>query len=163
MKSSQNLPAKLKEYRKKNHYSQEYVAEYMNLTRQAISNWETGKATPDLDNLVMLSELYGITVDELLGEEEKYNDSTYGVVASNDINSHIEKIVLATILIISFNLPIIGMPVAIIITLWLIYTKRNYKLIYCLCLLCVIMSLHELFVMYSHFNKLHGMTFLISK
>jgi len=69
MKNTQNLPVRLKELRKTNHYSQEYVAEHLNISRQAISHWENGKSFPDIDNLVVLAELYNISVDELLNDE----------------------------------------------------------------------------------------------
>ncbi|MDE6125293.1 MAG: helix-turn-helix domain-containing protein [Eubacterium sp.] len=65
----------LKELRVKNKLSQEKLAEQLGLSRQSISKWEQGYALPDTDNLLKLSELYGISVDTLLkcgeAEEEK--------------------------------------------------------------------------------------------
>lgn len=63
----------LKELRVKNKLSQEKLAEKLGLSRQSISKWEQGYALPDTDNLLKLSELYGISVDTLLkcGEAEK--------------------------------------------------------------------------------------------
>lgn len=63
----------LKELRIKNNYSQEKLGELLGLSRQSVSKWEQGYATPDTDNLLKLSELYGISVDALLrcGEEEQ--------------------------------------------------------------------------------------------
>ena len=57
MMNTTNISTNLKELRKKNHYSQTYVAERLNISRQAISRWETGDTTPDLDNLVPLAQL----------------------------------------------------------------------------------------------------------
>ena len=51
--------------RRKNGLSQEQLAEQIGVSRQAISKWEGGLATPDLENLVALSRCFGITVDEL--------------------------------------------------------------------------------------------------
>lgn len=47
--------------------SQGEVAERLNVSRQAVSRWETGLTIPSIDNLARLSRLYGITLDELLG------------------------------------------------------------------------------------------------
>ena len=62
-----------KELRVKNKLSQEKLAEKLGLSRQSISKWEQGYALPDTDNLLKLSELYGISVDTLLkcGEAEQ--------------------------------------------------------------------------------------------
>lgn len=63
--------------RKENKLSQEALAEKLGLSRQAISKWERAEASPDTDNLIALAELYGISLDELLGNEqatEKKND-----------------------------------------------------------------------------------------
>ena len=62
----------LKELRVKNKYSQEKLGELLGLSRQSVSKWEQGYAVPDTENLLKLSELYGLSVDALLkcGEEE---------------------------------------------------------------------------------------------
>ena len=62
----------LKDLRVKNKYSQEKLGELLGLSRQSISKWEQGYAIPDTENLLKLSELYGVSVDTILkcGEEE---------------------------------------------------------------------------------------------
>lgn len=57
---------RLLQYRKEKGYSQEELAEQLGLSRQAISKWERAEASPDTDNLLALSQLYGVTLDELL-------------------------------------------------------------------------------------------------
>jgi len=47
-------------------YSQEQVAEKINISRQAYAKWEQGITTPDIDKCSLLAELYGITIDGLL-------------------------------------------------------------------------------------------------
>lgn len=49
--------------------SQERLAEELGVSRQAISKWESGAAMPEIDRLVQLSRLFGVTLDELLGVE----------------------------------------------------------------------------------------------
>ena len=69
--NTSNIPTKLKELRTKNNYSQTYVAEQLNISRQAISRWENGNAAPDLDNLILLAKLYNTSVDDILGVQNK--------------------------------------------------------------------------------------------
>ena len=47
-------------------YSQEALAAELGVSRQAVSKWERGEASPDTDNLIALAGLYGVTLDELL-------------------------------------------------------------------------------------------------
>lgn len=61
-----DIANRLIEMRKKNGYSQEKLAELLGLSRQAVSKWERAEASPDTDNLILLSRLYGISLDELL-------------------------------------------------------------------------------------------------
>ena len=68
-----NLSAKLTSLRKQKGLTQMDLAEKLNVSRQAISRWEVGTAVPSTDNLKVLSELYGVTVDYLLNE---LNDGT---------------------------------------------------------------------------------------
>lgn len=73
------LADKLVELRKENKLSQEALAEKLGLSRQAISKWERAEASPDTDNLIALATLYGISLDELLGNQpvkEEKNDKT---------------------------------------------------------------------------------------
>lgn len=64
-----NLPSKLKELRKNHKMTQEEVSEKIHVSRQTLSNWETGKHYPDLQSLLYLCELYNITLYELLNED----------------------------------------------------------------------------------------------
>ena len=58
---------KLISLRKKNGWSQEELAEKMNVSRQTISKWENGTAMPDLKKLTDLASLFDVSMDELLG------------------------------------------------------------------------------------------------
>lgn len=60
------LGQKIAELRKKNNLSQEGLAEKMNVSRQAVSKWESGQSIPDIEKIVALSELFGVTTDYLL-------------------------------------------------------------------------------------------------
>ncbi len=65
---------RLLQYRKKNNLSQEELAAKIGVSRQAVSKWERAEASPDTDNLILLAEIYGVTLDELL-KGEKSNDN----------------------------------------------------------------------------------------
>lgn len=63
------LSEKLAALRKEHRYSQLYVAERLNVSRQAISRWEVGSSVPSTENLLELSRLYGVSLDELVGHD----------------------------------------------------------------------------------------------
>lgn len=65
------LANNLKYYREKAGFTQEQVANELRITRQSISRWENGKSNPDLDNLVLISELYQVSLDHLIKENEE--------------------------------------------------------------------------------------------
>ena len=60
------ISEKIQQLRKASGYSQEKLAELLNVSRQAISKWESGTATPTIDKLIELSRIYNVSVDELL-------------------------------------------------------------------------------------------------
>lgn len=61
---------RLQALRKNNGLSQDALAEKLGVSRQSISKWERGEASPDTDNLIALASLYGITLDELINGEK---------------------------------------------------------------------------------------------
>lgn len=61
---------KLKQLRIQNGYSQERLAELLNVSRQAITKWESGRGMPDISNLKMISDLFDVTLDSLLHDVE---------------------------------------------------------------------------------------------
>ena len=65
-----NLPKKLSFLRKEKGLSQENLADEMNVSRQAVSKWESGNVMPSLDNLIYLSKLYGVTIDSLIDDSQ---------------------------------------------------------------------------------------------
>ena len=56
----------LKELRKQHHYTQEDVAEKINVSRQAVAKWEKGESTPDIESCIALARLYQVTLDDLV-------------------------------------------------------------------------------------------------
>ena len=61
----------LKEHRVRCKMTQEFVAESLGVSRQAVSKWETGTADPSTSNLLALAKLFGISAEELLRSVEQ--------------------------------------------------------------------------------------------
>ena len=61
-----SLGEKIREHRKQAGLSQEQLAEKLNVSRQAITKWETDKGIPDVTNLIAISDEFGVSLDELI-------------------------------------------------------------------------------------------------
>ncbi|MBP5091247.1 MAG: helix-turn-helix transcriptional regulator [Bacilli bacterium] len=89
---------KLNHLRKTHGLSQEELGERINVTRQTISNWESGLSTPDMDSIIALAKEFSITTDELLSYEndapiihiESKGNNTYGLHFSPFAGWHYE-------------------------------------------------------------------------
>jgi len=66
-----SLGEAIKEHRTRCKMTQEFVAEALGISRQAVSKWENGTSDPSTSNLIALAKLYGISAEELLKEIEK--------------------------------------------------------------------------------------------
>ncbi|HDR7776401.1 MULTISPECIES: helix-turn-helix domain-containing protein [Bacillus cereus group] len=62
---------RLKEEREKRNWSQSDLGEKIHVSRQSVSKWETGKNYPSIEIIIHLSDLFGITIDELLRSDEE--------------------------------------------------------------------------------------------
>ena len=84
---------KLYELRKQKGLSQEELANRLNVSRQTVSKWEVGESSPDMEKLVAISELFDISLDELvLDKTVKKEESSEQVVKSelySDIKRHV--------------------------------------------------------------------------
>lgn len=64
----ENIANNIAELRKMNHMTQQDLAEKLNYTDKAISKWERGESTPDIESLSALAKMFNLTVDDLLNE-----------------------------------------------------------------------------------------------
>ena len=109
------LADKIIRLRKKNGWSQEELADKMNVSRQAVSKWESAQTIPDLAKVLQLSSLLGVTTDYLLKDEiedeeftdDTSSDATVKRISIEEANAYIEqrkkaswRIALATFLCI---------------------------------------------------------------
>ena len=70
------LADKIIALRKKNGWSQEEFAEKMNVSRQAVSKWEGAQSVPDIEKILLMSRLFGVTTDYLLKAEIEVEEFT---------------------------------------------------------------------------------------
>jgi transcriptional regulator with XRE-family HTH domain len=74
---------RLVQLRKKNNLSQEELALKIGISRQAVSKWERAEASPDTDNLISLSKIYNVSLDDLLKSE----DEVYEYVIEEEVSN----------------------------------------------------------------------------
>ena len=114
------LADKIIKHRKQNGWSQEELAEKMNVSRQAVSKWEGAQTVPDLEKLLQLSHLFGVTTDYLLKDEIEEADpaetpsATVRRVTLSEAQAYLawrdkaaRRIAVATLLCILSPLPLI--------------------------------------------------------
>ena len=130
VKENMEIGKKLKEARLNRDLTQEVIAEKLNVSRQTISNWENEKSYPDIISVIELSNLYSISLDDLLkGDDammEHLQEST-NVVKSN------QKLLRAIILNI--------IVVILLVTLGMFLPSKSYYLVMIFCLAIVSSSL----------------------
>lgn len=61
----------IKTQRERQHWSQQELADHLNISRQSISKWERGTALPSFANIVTLSQLFQLTIDDLIREDDQ--------------------------------------------------------------------------------------------
>lgn len=118
------LNERLYELRKNNNWSQEELAEKLDVSRQTISKWESDKAIPELEKLIKLSEIYNITLDELVKGEVPEN------IVKENSNKKIQK--LKSFLKKHWKkiLIIFSIIILIILILFFINISRRLSIIY---------------------------------
>lgn len=99
---------KLKDARLKSGFTQENVAEQIHVSRQTISNWENEKSYPDIISVIELSNLYSISLDELLKGDQKMmehlDECTNVVRSTQKLIGAIILNVITVILLIAFGM-----------------------------------------------------------
>ncbi len=61
---------KLKKLRQENGWSQEKLAEELDVSRQAVYKWEANKGYPDIDKLIKISDIFNVTIDDLIKKDK---------------------------------------------------------------------------------------------
>ncbi len=90
----------IKELRENEKMTQQTLAEKIHIGRQAISKWELGKTIPDHSVLIKLSEIFKVSIDELLaGEKNPEEDITLNLYIENRKKSKIIRISIILIIL----------------------------------------------------------------
>ena len=71
------IGAKIKELRKRDNMTQEQLAEKLNVSRQAVSKWESNTAYPDISNLILLRDIFDVTLDYLVIDNNKIESDLF--------------------------------------------------------------------------------------
>ena len=99
---------KLKNARIKAGFTQEKAAEEIDVSRQTISNWENEKSYPDIISVIALSDLYSVSLDELLKGDQKMTEhlaeSTDVVKSNKKLTRAIILNIVLMILLIALNM-----------------------------------------------------------
>ena len=103
-----DIGSKIKAARIEKKLTQEQVAELLGVSRQTISNWENGKSYPDIISVIALSDLYSVSLDELLKGNQKMaehlEESTNVVKSNKKLTGAILLNIILMILLIALNM-----------------------------------------------------------
>jgi transcriptional regulator with XRE-family HTH domain len=66
----------IKQIRKEKNITQEQMAQSLNITRQAVSNWENKRNLPDIEILIKIAKVYGVSLDKLILGDDNMNNMT---------------------------------------------------------------------------------------
>ena len=92
----ESFGTRLADIRRQHNMTQNDIADRLNISAQAVSKWENDLTSPDIDTLVKLSDIFDITVDELLGKNKK--ETVYlPVEERKDINKMVLRIRVDTV------------------------------------------------------------------
>ena len=120
------LNLKLQELRKKNNLSQAEVAEYLHVSRQAISQWENGKASPDIENIKKMCKLYNVSVGDLLGLDKEEKEQPRKSV-EEDVYAVLELLVIVITLSLTSKIEVLGIIISVIMIVWALVRKKRTK------------------------------------
>lgn len=160
-----DLGEKLKEARERAGYSQKDVSEKLNVSRQAVSRWENGWSYPDIENLAILSNLYNISLDELIKKDLQNNkDDELGKDESDKEEKKVHQYIDHTFLeivgieitaMLTCGIPILGLIINIILIGYCIHKKLKVNLIYKIILIIFfVLSVYNTYV-YLDFMFIH--------
>lgn len=105
-----DLGKKIQKLRKNRSLSQEQLAEQLNVSRQAVSKWELGDSAPDIDKIILFSNVFEVSTDYLLHDEIK-SDIDIPIVKENS-NSFKKEHGMKTLFVLATGTIIMGLLIA---------------------------------------------------
>lgn len=138
------LGEKLCKYRRERKMSQEEVAEKLNITRQMISRWEHDTSIPDIKSIQKLSEIYRVSVEIMLKEEEDNSIEKPIVEGVKEVYSSkgdaIVPLLCSILLLAACRIPILNIILPIVV--FLKFKRKKYffwiKMVAIICLIVAI-------------------------
>ena len=115
------LSENITQLRKAMGLSQEQLAEQLNVSRQSVSKWETGQSAPELDKLILLSQFFGVSTDELLGNSTPKTESA---PTAPPIGDYVRANLLRRLLTIGWATSLIGFA-ALVVEMISLFFIRN--------------------------------------
>ena len=105
------LGKKIQTIRKNNNLSQSDLAEMLGVSRQSVSKWETGTATPEISKLIQISEMFDISVDMILGAERDIDipDDSNNTENKSEPSNHGNKNKIVGLIGMTYNSTIMGL------------------------------------------------------
>lgn len=85
-----NLGENIKKLRKEKGLSQGQLAEILNVSHQAVSKWESSKTCPDIENLILLKDIFNVTLEDLIINESKDKSKDTTQISELSTNNYIE-------------------------------------------------------------------------
>ncbi len=142
---------KLLRLRKQHGYSQEELAEKLNVSRQAISRWEADQALPDTVNILQISKLYNVSIDYLLNDEYDSEDET-PVVKKTE-----ERVTKRSMMQMSYILSLAINVIALLVGYVGFFISKNVGIVLMSFMLCIlsIAGFEASLVRYADDNKNH--------
>ena len=153
----------IKEERTKRNLTQEQLAQEFFVTRQLISKWENGRGYPDIENLILLSDLYQVSIDELLRENEALKERIE--TNNQEINDKKEKLSLlqrtmatekdeSLLLLLLAGIGSFLFPLGLILDGFVLWRNKKannfYVLIYIVCAFSIFLNLYDGYVHLSN-------------
>ncbi|MBE5794314.1 MAG: helix-turn-helix transcriptional regulator [Clostridiales bacterium] len=115
------IGAIIKKARQEKGITQETAADALGVSRQTISNWETGRTYPDILSVIRMSDLYAVSLDRLLKEEDSVNQTyrDYLEESTNTVRSNERRSQLTLILVT------LGVWALSVIAFWLVHSGMD--------------------------------------
>ena len=118
------LEEKIIALRKSKNWSQEELAYQLDVSRQAVSKWESGESTPSIDKIVMMSSIFSVSTDYLLKDNEN-NEISTNEISAKTMNKDEVKVYLSTNKKDSFNIALATLLCIVSPTILLVLLALN--------------------------------------
>lgn len=126
--NQENIGKFIAELRKENNMTQQQLADKLGVTDRAVSNWENGRRLPDISLLKELSEIYDITIDEIIYGKRIEKEEKIEILEKNMINIYTTRKKIENLKILTEILICAGIVITITLTSMISQTL-NQKII----------------------------------